>query len=61
VDQEAVERLLLVQHFCGETLGALLSDAIYTWYEQLPVIDFDEESEHSEDVPAFLTTPGQQI
>jgi hypothetical protein len=41
VDPEALALLLLVQRGCGQTLGALLSDAIREWYNRLPVIDCD--------------------
>lgn len=41
VDPEALELLLIVQGVCGQTLGALLSDAIRDWYNRLPTVDHE--------------------
>jgi hypothetical protein len=64
VDREAVELLLAVQRDCGQTLGALLSDAIHTWYEQLPIIGLDIEDDQDEEMAILssLVAPlAQQI
>lgn len=39
IDTAALEMLHRVRDTCGQTLGALVSDAVRVWYDSLPEID----------------------
>lgn len=43
VDPEALDMFARVRNACGQTSGALLSDAIRTWYWALPQLDTEED------------------
>jgi hypothetical protein len=43
LDPAALEMLNRVREACNQTAGALLSDAIFQWYRELPEIEGDEQ------------------
>ncbi len=51
VDPEAIELIEEIAETSGCTFGELVTDAIETWYEQLP--EEDDETDESDD-PADL-------